>query len=75
MHVLAFHYDRDMKLEVRDSDGYLVSNESMYGGAIGQMFMDQLGWSTRAFRARAGTPIQVKLLGQGCALLVVVRRW
>jgi len=72
LHVFAFQFSRDLRLEVLDKDRYAVTQDSPYGSLLTRMF--ELPGQSRVLQANAGEKITVNVTGYGCTLVLAVNK-
>jgi hypothetical protein len=70
-HIFALGYDRQLKLEVRNAQGYPVTSTSGYADTLESL---KFPIRSRTLRANSRQTIDVSVTGQGCTLLFLVRR-
>lgn len=72
LHVFAFQFSRDLRIEVLDKDRYAVTQDSPYRSLLTRMF--ELPSQSRVLQANAGERITVNVTGYGCTLVLALNR-
>ena len=72
LHLFAFQFSHDLRIEALDKDRYPVTANSPYGALLSRMFA--IATQSRAMQANAGEIITVNVTGNGCTLVLALNK-